>query len=151
MHSDPLQRFLRRRSKQDFEQLLRAESARMLAAARRVLGDRALAEDAVQEVFVKLLEQGARPHEIRSGRGWLVARTIAAARARLRAEARREVREGNVARSEEEPPVPTAEAREVREAVFQLPGPLRQCVELRYFGALSAEEIGAALGCARRT
>jgi RNA polymerase sigma-70 factor (ECF subfamily) len=55
-----------------FEHLYRAQSQRLLTIALRVLGDRALAEDAVQETFLRIVEE--RPPFARRGRrsaGWV--------------------------------------------------------------------------------
>ncbi|MEM1452100.1 MAG: sigma-70 family RNA polymerase sigma factor, partial [Planctomycetota bacterium] len=119
----------------------------------RLLGDRARAEDATQEVFVSLLPPDDGPDEIpTNGRAWLVRRALQAARDQLRSDRRRRAREAeraDAARAEEE--VTPAERAELRDAVARLPEPLRECVELRYFGGLPAREVGAALGLARRS
>ncbi|MEM9382535.1 MAG: sigma-70 family RNA polymerase sigma factor, partial [Planctomycetota bacterium] len=153
MSHDPLRRYLRRRDRRSFARLVEAERDVVLGAALRLLGDRARAEDATQEVFVSLLPPDDGPDEIpTNGRAWLVRRALQAARDQLRSDRRRRAREAeraDVIRAEEE--ISPAERAELRDAVARLPEPLRECVELRYFGGLPAREVGAVLGLARRS
>ena len=152
MQDDLLQRFLVSRSRADLEALVRSEHAWLLAIAQHVTHDPGLAEDAVQEVFVKLIESPAAASSVHTGRGWLAACVIGAARTLLRGKSRREHREHVASRpealSDEQGDIA---GDEVRAAVFALPDQHRECVELRYFAGLSADEIGRTLGCARRT
>jgi RNA polymerase sigma-70 factor (ECF subfamily) len=152
MQDDLLQRFLVSRSRTDLEALVRGEHAWLLAIAQHVAHDPGLAEDAVQEVFMKLIESPPAANVVQTSRGWLAACVIGAARTLLRGKSRREHRERVASR----PEVLGDDRRdldhdEVRAAVFELADPQRECVELRYFAGLSADEIGRTLGCARRT
>ena len=100
MNDTPLRRFLRTMSRDDFDALVRSEAGLLHAAARSVTGDTVLAEDAVQEVFVKLLESPPLETEVEVPRGWLLVRVLGVARNLVRAERRREQRERGVARPE---------------------------------------------------
>jgi len=150
MPNDALQQYLADPGQSTFSELVRRERDAVLGAAWRVLGDRALAEDVTQEVFMGVLEKRPQAGEIRSGRGWLIFRALGFARTRRRSEARRSAREAEHVR-EAQAELDSLEARELREAVFALPAELAECVELRYFGGLSAAEVSEQLGCARRT
>ena len=156
MNHDPLRRYLRRRDRRSFTRLVETERDVVLGVAMRVLGDRAHAEDATQDVFMSLLPPGGPDVIPERGRTWLVQRALQAARDRLRSDKRRRTREvesieraGNAAPLE--PEWTPAECTELREAVAELPDDLSACVELRYFGGLAASEIAGALGIARRT
>jgi RNA polymerase sigma-70 factor (ECF subfamily) len=156
MQDDLLQRFLVSRSRADLEALVRGEHAWLLAIAQHVAHDPGLAEDAVQEVFVKLIESPPATSAVQTSRGWLAACVIGAARTLLRGKTRREHRERVASRpevlgDERDDIAHDTEPDLVRAAVFALPDAHRECVELRYFAGLSADEIGRTLGCARRT
>jgi RNA polymerase sigma-70 factor (ECF subfamily) len=153
MTTDPLVRFLKKRSRRRFASLVAALREPVLNAAYRVLGDAALAEDVAQEVFLKVLTARWRPEEVRSGRGLLVSTAVLQARMKRREGARRSARER---RAFAERPAAGSGASpedvdEVREAVGGLPEELRQSVELRYFGGLELSEVAAHLGVSLRT
>lgn len=153
MTNDGLLTYLADPSRRNFRRLIESEQAAVFGAAWRVLGDRAAAEDVTQELFMGLLDGRGGRKDVHSGRGFLVSRAIGLARTRLRSERRRRRRESSVASTEQivEGAVPEAVLHEVRDAILGLPEASRECVELRYFGGLSAREIAERLGCARRT
>src|SRR5258706_14767596 len=74
-----------------FERLVRAETGRLYALARRVTGDRHLAEDVLQELFLGIVERRAPYRGAGSARAWLSRAVVRGAidSKRLRAAARR--------------------------------------------------------------
>ena len=92
MKHDPLVHYLRKRSRRRFTALLQATRDRVLTAAYRVLGDRELAEDVTQEVYLKLLTVRWKPEDVRSGIALLTSTAILLARARVRSSSPRAVR-----------------------------------------------------------
>ncbi|HEX6030278.1 MAG TPA: sigma-70 family RNA polymerase sigma factor [Tepidiformaceae bacterium] len=131
------------------------------SAAVRVLGDSQLAEDAAQDVFVRLWR---RPETFVAERGrfvsWLMSVTRNRAVDELRARGRRRKREG-VALAEpdeahiisecqaEDDPVRAAQLHEeqtaVRRALRELPSDQKVALELAYFGGLTQQEIAVRL------
>ena len=133
-----------------FELLYGRYAQAMLGLAVRRLGDRGLAEDAVQEAFASVWRAAA---SFRPERGqavsWLfaVARNAVASRARRRSEL--VVAAPEVVSSEASP----AEAAErawvswrVHRALEGLPRRERELIELAYWGDLSQSEIAERLG-----
>lgn len=134
----------------DFERLFRAEYARVVAIANRIVADRDEAEDVAQEVFVSF--HRAHPANAAYAPAWLHAAAAHAALNAVRARQRRTRREA--ARSfddaaAESDPVRAAEqterAREVRAALGRLSAKSATILALRYSG-LSYAEVAAALG-----
>lgn len=124
----------------------------LLAMAHRMLGDKTVAEDLVQDVF---MEVWRRAHAFDPSRGtvrtWLLVRLRSRALDRLRsATHRREVMVDDVAPREA---APTAEDPElspdramVRQVIQQLPEDQRLVIELSYFQGLSSSEIAEQMG-----
>jgi RNA polymerase sigma-70 factor (ECF subfamily) len=129
----------------------------VFAAAHRILGNAAQAEDVTQDVFLRLWRRPGR-FDARRGELGSYLRLMARSRAidlyregqalgragdRLKLALERD--EGRV----EDSPAPAAQRREdrgaVRDALRQLPGSQREALVLAYWGGLTAEEI------ARRT
>jgi RNA polymerase sigma-70 factor (ECF subfamily) len=123
------------------------------ALARRVLFDRALAEEVVQEIFIRLWN---RPERYDADRGSLRSFLIAQAHGRsvdlLRAETARRRREEREARQRIPEPidldreiVSLNEAETVRSALASLPEPERAAIELAYFGGHTYREVAVLL------
>lgn len=131
------------------------------SASFRVLGDAGLAEDASQDVFVRLWR---RPETFIADRGrflsWLMSVTRNRAVDELRARGRRRRREGGPLGEPDEAAEPlfssdpidpqgSAELHEdqmaVRKALMTLPGDQRIALELAYFGGLTQQEIATQL------
>jgi RNA polymerase sigma-70 factor (ECF subfamily) len=131
------------------------------SASFRVLGDAQLAEDASQDVFVRLWR---RPETFIAERGrfvsWLMSVTRNRAVDELRARGRRRKREGGPLGEPDEAaepvfstelidPVHSAELHEeqasVRRALAALPREQKLCLELAYFRGLTQQEIAARL------
>jgi RNA polymerase sigma-70 factor (ECF subfamily) len=124
------------------------------ALARRVLFDRALAEEVVQEIFVRLWN---RPERYEPDRGSLRSFLIAQSHGRsvdlLRAETARRRREEREARQRISEPVDLEreivsldEAETVRRALASLSEAERAVIELAYFGGFTHSEISRMLG-----
>lgn len=85
--------FAANRSEAAFEAILRLHGRLVFATALRQLGDRGLAEEVMQTVFVALAEQMPSLRSDRTLAGWLYRTTVNQARQRWRAEWRRRHRE----------------------------------------------------------
>jgi RNA polymerase sigma-70 factor, ECF subfamily len=123
------------------------------ALARRVLFDRALAEEVVQEIFVRLWN---RPERYEPDRGSLRSFLVAQAHGRsvdlLRAETARRRREEREARERIPEPVELdreivslTESETVRRALATLPDAERAAIELAYFGGHTYREVASLL------
>ncbi|MEX1369168.1 MAG: sigma-70 family RNA polymerase sigma factor, partial [Nannocystaceae bacterium] len=127
-------------------------SGLLLAMANRMLGDKALAEDLVQDVF---MEVWRRAHAFDASRGsvrtWLLVRLRSRALDRLRSARHR--RELSVEDAAPRQAAPVAEDPElspdramVRDVMGQLPDDQRVVIELSYFHGLSSSEIAERMG-----
>jgi RNA polymerase sigma-70 factor (ECF subfamily) len=119
-------------------------SAWMRRLARGLLGDRAAADDVVQEAWAKL---GAA----RGRAGYLAAVVRSLARRRQRSEWRRLARERDAARGEALPSADEIAARSelarlLAEAVERLEEPYRTTIVLRYYDDLCSAEIARQAG-----
>jgi RNA polymerase sigma-70 factor (ECF subfamily) len=139
---------------------LDAVGGAVYAAAVSVLGDRAAAEDVVQDVFVALW---CHPERYDGARGGLRAYLVTCGRHRahdlLRSELRRIGREERLDRLTPRPrqPSPLEQVGEadaasaVQAAVRQLSPEQQQVVELAYFRGLSYREVAQVTGIAEGT
>jgi RNA polymerase sigma-70 factor (ECF subfamily) len=123
------------------------------ALARRVLFDRALAEEVVQEIFVRLWN---RPELYEADRGslrsFLIAQTHGRSVDLLRAETARRRREEREVRGRTPEPIDIereivnlTEAETVRSALASLPDSERIAIELAYFGGHTYREVAVML------
>ena len=134
-------------------ELYRRHGATSLALARRVLGDRVLAEEVVQEVFVRAWNRPERFDPDRgSARSWLLAQIHGKAVDVLRSENARRAREERDARKTgavtddlEREVMDLAESEAVRGAVATLSEPERAAIELAYFGGHTYKEVAVLL------
>ncbi len=150
-----------------FQQLALAEAYRRHAGAvfglaRRLLGAQALAEEIVQEVFLRLWNQ---PDRFDPDRGSLRSFLLAHAHGRSvdllrsdQARRRREEREERVVRTTaqgdydvEHQVWDMALAEHVRTALEALPAGEREAIELAYFGGKTYREVAVELGAAEGT
>ncbi len=124
---------------------------KVYAAAFSVLNDAALAQDVVQDVFLRLWR---RPHSFDAGRGDLGAylRLMGRSRAldlwresQVRGRAADRLKLVTVERPEENHPAALAEhhtdSDELREALKRLPQAQREALVLAYWGGLTADQI----------
>jgi RNA polymerase sigma-70 factor (ECF subfamily) len=134
-------------------------SALVFSVSLRVLNDRQLAEDVVQEVFLRLWR---RPSSYDPERGRFISWLMSVTRNRALDELRRRSRRQRVEERDDEPghELPTQDARDdpqaglvlaeqrraVREAMTRLPPEQRRVLELAYFGGLTQVEIADATG-----
>jgi len=133
-----------------FERLFRAEYARVVGIAHRVLADQDAAEDVAQDVFLSFYR--AHPGDAEYAAAWLHAAAAHSALNALRARGRRDRREAAQAISSDTPAgddpaelVTVAETQdEVRAVLARLPERSAALLALRYAG-LSYSEIAAAL------
>jgi RNA polymerase sigma-70 factor (ECF subfamily) len=144
------------------EQLYDRYSTLVFSVSLRVLHDAQLAEDVVQEVFLRLWRQ---PASFDPGRGRFISWLMSVTRNRALDELRRVSRRGRSEDQEEgesspldsvattdrmDDPALGAELREQREAVrmamTRLPPEQRRAIELAYFSGLSQTEISDVTG-----
>jgi len=139
----------------DLEQVFRAEYARVVSVARRVLGDEHAAEDVAQEVFLSFARSGVSGA---AACGWLTTAAVHTALNHLRAGRRRAGREaradadpalapGDVVRDPADDVLRDLERAQVRAALAALPRPQAVALVLRHSGA-SYADIADALGIA---
>ena len=141
------------RDEQALAEAYRRHGDGCFALARRVLFDRALAEEVVQEIFVRLWN---RPERYEPDRGSMRSFLIAQAHGRsvdlLRAETARRRREEREARQRISDPIDLErevvslnEAEAVRAALASLPDAERAAIELAYFGGHTYREVATLL------
>ncbi len=142
-----------RRDQQALGEIYRIHADACFGLARRVLADRALAEEIVQEVFVRLWNAPDRfDPERGSLRAYLLAQVHGRSVDLLRAEtARRNREERDARRTVREPDdferqvIDLAQAEAVRDALATLSEGERQAIELAYFGGHSYREVAVLL------
>jgi RNA polymerase sigma factor (sigma-70 family) len=131
-----------------FDRVFRAEYARVVAIAARVVGDRSRAEDVAQDAFLALHRR--RCSEQAWAGGWVCAAAAHMALNALRSERRRGRRE-RFALAAPEPVDPAAaveradDGRLLRTALGRLPQRAATVLVLRHSG-LSYAEVAAAMG-----
>jgi RNA polymerase sigma-70 factor (ECF subfamily) len=131
----------------------RRHGGAVYALAHRLLGERALAEEVVQEVFLRLWNAPERFDPFRGSlRSYLLAHAHGRAVDLLRAERSRRSREERDARATpptdydiEREVMDLTVAEHVKEAVATLPAEERRAIELAYFGGHSYREVAALL------
>ena len=132
-----------------FERLFRAEYARVVRVAYRVLGDQAEAEDVAQDVFIAFYR--THPADAPYAVPWLQRAAAHAALNAVRSRSRRAAREERVAAGGEATADPEGavlereRAHEVRLTLARMPRHAAELLALRY-GGLSYAEVAAATG-----
>ena len=132
----------------------RRHGGAVFGLARRLVGDDALAEEVVQEVFLRLWQQPDRfDAERGSLRSFLLTQSHGRAVDLLRSEGARRRREERDARSTAESGYDLelevwdlAVAERVQEALGQLPETERRAIELAYFKGHTYREVAVILG-----
>lgn len=125
-------------------ELFDAHAGRLVIYARQWL-DRAAAEDAVQDAFLRLMEQRRAPESVPA---WLFATVRNAALDRLRSARRRQAREEASARGEwfDSGAEELIDARSAQAALHSLPEAHREVVVLRIWGQLTLAQIAQVVG-----
>jgi RNA polymerase sigma-70 factor (ECF subfamily) len=132
----------------------RRHAGAVFGLARRLLADQVLAEEVVQEVFLRLWNA---PDRFDAGRGslrsYLLAQTHGRSVDLLRSEGARRQREEREARSTAEAGYDLehevwdlATGEQVRRALHALPRGERDAIELAYFGGHTYKEVAVRLG-----
>lgn len=135
-------------------EVYRRNAGSVYGLARRVLGDNAAAEEAVQEVFLRLWHEPSRfDPERGSLRSFLLAQAHSRAVDMLRSDTARRLREDREARANalgrydaEHEFWDLAVAEGVREALSALQPGERSAIELAYFGGHTYREVASILG-----
>lgn len=137
----------------------RAHAPAVHGLALRVLSNEALAEEIVQDVFVRLWEQPER-YDVSRGpiRAFLLSMTHSRAVERVRSEESLRRRQTKLEREPSRPgedPARVVETREseqaIRDALAALPDTQRRPIEMAYFEGLSYREVARQLGEAEGT
>jgi RNA polymerase sigma-70 factor (ECF subfamily) len=132
----------------------RRHAGAVFALANRVLASRNLAEEVVQEVFLRLWNDAERFDPDRGSlRSWLLAQTHGRAVDLLRSESSRKNREEREHRGRAEAGYDLERevwdltvAESVRDALETLPVDERRAIELAYFRGMTYREVAVALG-----
>jgi RNA polymerase sigma-70 factor (ECF subfamily) len=139
--------------------IMRRHREPVVAFARRLVGDRARAEEVGQEVFLRLWQRSDRYDPARGSlRAFLLATThgraldtLRSERARTRREARGTARPEQEMQGADSPVVARTVADAVRRALADLPEAERRAVELAYLGGHSYRTVAAMLGAPEGT
>ena len=131
----------------------RRHGGAVFALARRLLADQSLAEEVVQEVFLRLWNQPDRfDPERGSLRSYLLAQSHGRAVDLLRSETSRRRREERQARQTaergydiEDEVMDLTVGEQVKEVMGALPAEERRAIELAYFGGLTYRQVAEAL------
>lgn len=132
----------------------RRHAGAVFGLAKRVLWDSAMAEEVVQEIFLRLWSAPERfDPERGSLRSFLLAQAHGKAVDQLRSESSRREREARDASTTatagydvEHEVFDLTVAEQVREALVGLPDDQRRAIELAYFGGHSYREVATMLG-----
>ena len=126
------------------EQVMRQHGDSVYAAAYSLLKNKADAEDAVQDTFLKYYERTRAFASEEHLRAWLLRSAINRAKDLLRAASRK-----NCVPLEDAPPqagaFPSPESRELFAAVLALPEQYRTVIHLHYYEDYSVQEIAGLL------
>jgi RNA polymerase sigma-70 factor (ECF subfamily) len=146
--SDRFLLFARGRDAAILERLLDEYADRAFAHADKMVGNKADAEDAVQEAFLQLVRSASDYDGTVPFAAWLGRLVHVAALRVLRSEKSRRRRANKVrAMTNVKPSAIDPDTIEiVRAIVAELPDKFRAPIDLHYFAGLSQEQIGAALG-----
>lgn len=123
------------------EELVRQYENTLFRMALAILGDRAGAEDAVQDTFLRYLEKRPDFADANHEKAWLLRVTANTCKSRLRT-----LKLHPVTELLEDYPAETAEETGVLEAVLALPPRERAAVHLFYYEGYSTQEIAAITG-----
>ena len=137
----------------DLERVYDRYGRGMLNYARALLGSPDDAEDAVQEVFVRLARNTGALNRIGDLRKYLFRATRNEVYELLRGKMRRErLEDGVVQNLQESPPeAPNPEVAAILEGFSKLPSEQREVIALKVFEGLTFREIGRIIGKSQNT
>jgi RNA polymerase sigma-70 factor (ECF subfamily) len=146
--------FIARYEQSALAEAYRRHAGAVFALAKRFLMSGAMAEEVVQEVFLRLWNSPGRYDPGRGSlRSFLLAQTHGRAVDILRSDTARRAREDRDARQTaqagydlEHEVFDMATAERVRDAMAKLPDGEREAIELAYFGGRTYREVAVALG-----
>jgi RNA polymerase sigma-70 factor (ECF subfamily) len=162
---DPLLEGVRRRDPKALGEFFEAHFDRLNNVAYHLVGDRARAEDVLQEVFLKVHRAANQLDPKRDPRPWLATLTRNACRERWRRAGRRVDRQAHsldngsgfhetLPAGGEDPEGQALQSERdqaVTQALMKLPGSLREVVVLRDYHDLAHEEIATVVGARSAT
>jgi RNA polymerase sigma-70 factor (ECF subfamily) len=140
-----------------FDDLVRRQARRLYGITRRITGDSDLAEDAVQETFIRVLEGRATLQRKGALDSWLARTAMHVAIDLLRRRGSRRRREEAHAKERQPPSMPeetlmrTEEADALGKALDALPAEMRAAVWLHVVEGEGLREVGECLGLPRST
>jgi RNA polymerase sigma-70 factor, ECF subfamily len=140
-------------SAEDFDSLYRASYPRVLRTLTGILGDRATAEECVQEAFVRAFKAWPRWRPDAPAEAWVHRIAINVATSHRRREGIRLLRERVLAvgREPSGPTVDPNDSSDLLDALRRLPTRQAAAIVLRHVHGYSNREIAAALGVAEST
>ena len=140
--------------REDFDRLYRTSYSRLLGTLIGVLGDRAAAEDCVQESFVRAFRAWGKWRPDAPAEAWLHRIALNVAVSYQRRQSLREVGElvRRLGRPDPPPdPAHAAERGDLTKALGRLPAKQSAAIVLRHYHGYSNREIAYALGIPERT
>ena len=150
---DPFLAYLRSPSRRTYTRFVAAYAPVLTRVAMRIVRSSDLADDVVQDVFVRLAEEKKAPDDIDSPRAYVLRAAYNRSREILRQEKTRSNREAEAAGATDRTPLGPAQEAEAREAVErvyaaigELPIEYRLTLHLRAIEGLSYAEIARVLG-----
>jgi RNA polymerase sigma-70 factor (ECF subfamily) len=132
-----------------FVQLYQAEHGRVFRATWAFCGDRAIAEDATQEAFMRALERWPQLREQPWVTGWVTSTALNAARRLQRR--RRWLRWAETAPGEAAAGADESGSVELWQVVRALPRRQREAVALHYLADLPVARVARLMGCREGT
>jgi RNA polymerase sigma-70 factor (ECF subfamily) len=140
-------------SAEDFDSLYRASYPRVLRTLTGILGDRATAEECVQEAFVRAFKAWPRWRPDAPAEAWVHRIAINVATSHRRRDAVRLLRERviGVGREPTGPTLDTHDSSDLVSALRRLPARQAAAIVLRHVHGYTNREIAAALGVAEST
>lgn len=124
----------------DWERIVSDNENRLYRAALAILGDRAEAEDAVQDTFLKYLEKRPALNSPEHARNWLMRVLVNGCKTRLRAAHRRDLP------LEAAAALASPEERQALEELSALPPKDRAVIHLHYYEGYKTAEIARITG-----
>jgi len=134
----------------DFETFFERNYGAVVRAVALAIGDRARAEDAVQEAFGRAYRRWRSVSAMERPVAWIYVVALNAQRKEWRRDARRTTAPvGDVVIADPSGPIVTA--LDVRAALLRLTPRQRAAVVLRYLADLSTKDVADVMGCAEGT